>query len=271
MMIRWCPFFLLIVFAVLNCRAQDFVSVMDQSFVVHSAGNVFVNANSTTRNQVTVNFPARTMGYVYRVTAAKGNTGQGDKLIGLLKSMAPRQVVMEAALAQYALNYSDGGAVDVFAFNRVNDVNAFLRKQDGYWQPCWSNLGVISTCFATAQCLGPTVYFGFRNNNLAAPVNVQLEVVAIVDTSVRAAIASGYTIVNGANQGLTYLISTDRQNWERHSIIAGDTQTLNLSQSPVYIRVVTSLFNMVTYEIQPGRRYRIVWSNANKWDVIVDP
>jgi len=131
--------FLLVLFSIFcftTCRAQEFMSVMDQSFVVHSAGNVFVNTNSTTRNQISVAFPAGTTGYVYRVSAAKGNTGQGDKLIGLLKSIAPKQVVMEAALAQFALSYTDGGAVDVFAFNNIGDVNAFLRKQDNSWRCC---------------------------------------------------------------------------------------------------------------------------------------
>jgi hypothetical protein len=157
--------------------------------------------------------------------------------------------------------------VDVFAFNNTNDVNFFILKQDDSWRCCWYNMGVINTCFATAKCLGPTVYFGFRNNNLATPVNVHLEVVALVDTTSRAVSASGYTIANGANQGLSYLISTDQLNWQRYSIMAGDVQTLNLNQPKLYIRVVTSLFNMVTYELQPGRRYRIVMGNAGKWNV----
>jgi len=143
----------------LCCQAQVYQGVMDQSFVVHSAGNVFVNSNSTTRNQVTVAFPAGTVGYIYRVSAAKGNTAQGEQLLSLLKSVTPKQVVMEASLAQFALNYSDGGAVDVFAFNDVANVNPFLRKQEGYWQPCWNQLGVISTCFATSQCLARGLFW----------------------------------------------------------------------------------------------------------------
>jgi hypothetical protein len=60
---------------------------------------------------------------------------------------------------------------------------------------------------------------------------------------------------------MNYLISTDKLNWQRYSIMAGDVQTLNLDQAKLYISVVTSLFNMVTYEIQPGKRYRIVMGN----------
>jgi hypothetical protein len=268
-MIRKFLFLLLALLSFSICRGQEYISVMDQLFVVHSSGNVFVNTNSSTRNIITVPLPARTVGYIYRVAAAKGNTGQGDKLISLLKSVAPRQVVMEAALAEYVVNYSDGGAVDVFTFSDVANANYFLRKQDNSWRACWYNMGVINTCFATSQCLGAGVYFGFRNNNLAAPVNVHLEVVAIVDTSAQAA-AFGYTITNSVNQGINYLISTDNLNWQRYSIMAGDVQTLNLNQPKLYIRVVTRLFNMVTYEIQPGRRYRIIVNAAGKLDVTAD-
>lgn len=261
---------ILTIFVVLDCAAQEYVSVLDQSFVVHSSGNMFLNSNSSTRNVIPVPLPAKTLGYIYRVSSAKGNTGQGDKLMSLLKTVAPKQVVMEAALVQFALNYSDGGAVDLFAFSDVADANYFLRKQDNSWRVCWSSMGVINTCFATSQCLGNGVYFGFRNNNLATPVNVHLEVVAIVDTSSQAISATGYTITNGTNQGVSYLISADKLNWQRYSMMTGDVQSLTLNQTQLYIRVVNGFFNFVTYPIQPGRRYRIVYNTAGKLDVIAD-
>ncbi|OCX54280.1 hypothetical protein BEL04_08460 [Mucilaginibacter sp. PPCGB 2223] len=231
---------------------------------------MFVNSNSNTRNVIPVPLPARAIGYIYRVSAAKGNTGQGDKLISLLKTVAPKQVVMEATLLQFALNYSDGGAVDLFAFSNVADANYFLRKQDNSWRVCWSSMGVINTCFATSQCLGTGVYFGFRNNNLAAPVNVHLEVVAMVDTTRQAIATTGYTITNGTNQGVNYLISADKLNWQRYSMMTGDVQHLDLNQTQLYIRVVNGLFNFVTYPIQAGRRYRIILNTMGKLDVIAD-
>jgi hypothetical protein len=184
-----------------TCFAQQYVGVMDQLFTVHSAGNVFVNSNSSSRNVIEVSLPAGATGYVYRVSAAKRDAGGGDRLSKQLKGIAPRQLVMEAALAQFAIEQVDAAAVDVFAFNNTNDVNYFMHKQDNSWRCCWYNMGVINTCFATAKCLGPTVYLGFRNNNLATPVNVHLEVVAIVDTAIQAAVASGYTILMERTRG----------------------------------------------------------------------
>jgi len=115
------------------------------------------------------------------------------------------------------------------------------------------------------------VYFGFRNNNLAAPVNVHLEVVAIVDTAARAAVPVACTITNGTNQGANYLISTDQLHWQRYSLMAGDSRTLELDQTKRYIRVVSGLFDFRTYEIQPAKRYRLIVNTAGKLDVIIDP
>ena len=252
--------FIVLILGALNCRAQQFVSVMDQLFTVHSSGNVFVNNNSSSRNIIEVHLPAKTVGYVYRVSAKAKNslTGQNAQLFDLLKTIAPKQIVMEAALTQFAVQQTDGEAIDVFAFNTADDANIFLRKQDNFLRPCWYNLGVINTCFAKNTCLSPTIYFGFRNNNLATGINVHLEVVAVIDTSAK--IEYRYSISNGVNQNLYYLLSNDQVNWERHLVATGYTDNLSSGQSKLYIRLITSVTSMVTYEILPEQRYRIVWN-----------
>ncbi len=166
-----------------TCKAQTLVNVMDQSFTVHSAGNVFVNTNSSSRNVIEVQLPAKATGYIYRVASSKRGSGQGSSLSELLKGSGTSQLRMEASLAQYVVSQTDGQAVDIFAFDNTDDANSFLRKQDNNWQCCWRNLRVINICFATAKCLNPVLYFGFRNNNPATPINVHLEVVALVDNN----------------------------------------------------------------------------------------
>lgn len=252
----------------LHCNAQQFVPVMDQLFTVHSSGNLLVNSNSSSRNVIDIHLPDKTVGYIYRVSAKAKNSvsGSNNQLFELVKGIAPKQIVMEAAIAQFVVNQADGAAIDVFAFNTVADANGFLLKQDNVWRPCWYNLGVLNTCYARNTCISPTIYFGFRNNNLATGINVHLEVVAVVDTN--ATNTYGYTLSNGANQSLSYLLSSDQVNWERHSITAYDANTFNSTQSKLYIRLVTFVLNMVTYELLPGQRYRIVWNNIGRWDLV---
>jgi hypothetical protein len=263
---------LLLLFIMANCQAQRYVSVMTQLFTVHSPGNIFVNSNSSSRNIIQVDFPAGTTGYIYRISSTvKSNTNsQATQLFDLLKDVAPAQIVMEATLTQFAISQIDGAAVDAFAFSTADDANTFLRKQDNYLRYCWVNKGVISTTYATDKCLNPTIYFGFRNNNLTTGINVNLEIVAIVDTAANPNSVSAYTysIANGVDQSARYLISTDKVHWKSYDIRAGDLVNLTQDQPKVYLRLVTSLFNMVTYEIQPTQRYRIIWSNAKRWDLV---
>jgi len=114
----------------INCNAQQFVSVMDQVFTVHSSGNALVNSNSTSRNFVEVHFPAKTVGYVYRVSAQARSSvnGQSAQLLELLNTIAPKQIVMGTALTQFAIQQADGDGIDIFAFNNAGDVNNFLKK-----------------------------------------------------------------------------------------------------------------------------------------------
>ena len=163
----------------------ELVNVMNQYFTVHSSGNMLVNTNSNTRNIIEVQLPAKSIGYVYRVTTTeKAFDSAEHRLSDLLRGVASEKLVFEAELAEFTIDHADSGAIDVFAFNNDADANHFLLKQDTDWQSCWQHLGVISTCAATQKCLAANLYFGFRNNNIATPVNVHLEVVALVDSTV---------------------------------------------------------------------------------------
>ena len=260
---------LLGVLAFTTCDAQRYIGIMDQLFTVHSAGNVFVNTNSNSRNIIQVNFPVKTKGYIYRITTGSGNSaGQPEKLYQLLKSMVPPQVAMEASLAQFVINSTDSKAIDAYIFSNVYDSNNFLQKREGNWTACQQNSGVLSTCLASDQCISPTIYFGFRNNNLANPINVHLEVVAIVDTTSQIDFSYSYTVANGTTQAINYQISNDQTNWESYTVAQGYANTLKRDQQVIYIRLITTALNMVTYEIHPEQRYRIIWSNAGRWDLV---
>ena len=262
-------FCLLFLFIAFDTHAQQYVNVMDQLFTVHSAGNAFMNSNSNSRSFIQVDFPAKTTGYIYRISTSPKTVvnGQNAQLYELLKGVSPANIVMGASLAQFVINNSDGSAIDAYTFSNVYDVNNFIQKKEGNWTPCLQNAGVISACYASNKCLSPTMYFGFRNNNITTGLNIHLEIVALVDTASTAASYSyNYTIANGANQPLNYLISNDNIKWERFNVQQGYVSNIKRDQSVLHIRLVTSILNMVTYEIHPDDRYRIIW-NGNRWDL----
>ncbi|MDO3641278.1 hypothetical protein [Mucilaginibacter sp. L3T2-6] len=249
------------------CSAQQYQSLLDQSFIVHSAGNIFVNSNSNSRNIIQLDLPEKTSALVYRITTgAAATSSPPEKLFQLLKNVLPGQLSMEASLAQFVISNTDGKSIDHFIFSNVFDANAFLGKQDHSWTFCKQNSGIMSICQATQSCISPTIYFGFRNNNLATPVSVHLEVVAVIDTSKQANSVYSYNIANGTAQSVKYLISNDRVNWEELSLQPGYAHTLKRNQSKILIRLVTGISTVVTYEIHPEDRYKIVW-NAGRWDL----
>jgi len=258
----------LILFVSSSCLAQQIQSLVDQTFIVHSAGNVFVNSNSSSRNVVTIELPQKVKAFVYRITTgAAGNAAAPERLYQLLKGMLPTQLAVEASLAQFVINNTDSKSVDHFIFSNAYDANAFQQKRDESWTSCKQNPGILSICQASQSCISSTIYFGFRNNNLASPVSVHLEVIAVVDTSLTASNQYTYSIANGSTQPLNYLISNDQVNWEQLSLQQGYVHTLKKDRPAIYIRLVTNAYNMVTYEIHPEDRYKIVW-NGNRWDLL---
>lgn len=260
--------FILALFICSSCAAQQYQSLVDQSFIVHSGGNILVNTNSSSRNIVTIELPQKTKAFVYRITTGTaGNAAQPEKLYQLLKGLLPAQLAMEASLAQFLVNNTDSKSIDHFIFSNAYDANAFQQKRDGSWAYCKQNAGILSICQASQSCIGPVVYFGFRNNNFSNPVSVHLEIIAVVDTSATANSQYTYSIANGAPQPVNYLISNDQLNWEQLNLQQGYVHTLKKDRALIYIRLVTTANNIVTYEIHPEDRYKIVW-NVSRWDLV---
>lgn len=99
-------------------------------------------------------------------------------------------------------------------------------------------------------------------------LDVKLEIVALIDTSLKSDYKYSYTIDNAANQELKYLISTDNVNWQETSLRNGYQQTFTFEQKEIFFKIRTDNFKFSAYKLTPNERYRIFW-NANfaKWDL----
>ena len=249
----------------LSSRSQDLVQVTDETLTVNSTTAM----SGYTRNKTEVTLPEKTKAYIYRISIfPKGKTSVDNSLFDLLQQMGGAKVSLATSFAQFAIKNNDNSAVDAFIFNNTYDADNFFAKKDGNWNACKSLPNRVSCCFSTKDCIGRQIFFGFRNNNLMQGLDVKLEVVALIDTSLKSDYKYSYTIENAGNRELKYSISLDNVKWEETSLRNGYQQTFTFEKQEIYFRIRTDNFKLSSYKLTPNERYRIVWNtNLSKWDL----
>lgn len=182
--------------------------------------------------------------------------------------MGGANVSLSTSLAQFAIRNNDNTAVDAFIFNNTYDSENFYSKKDNNWSACKSMMNRVNCCFSTKECIGKEIFFGFRNNNIWQGLDVKLEIVALVDTSLKVDYKYSYTIDNGSGKELRYFLSIDNINWQETSLRNGYQQVFTVEQKVIFFKIKTDDFKFSMYKLIPNERYRIFWNrNLYKWDL----
>jgi len=249
-----------------NIAAQEVVQVTDETITVNSTTSV----SGYTRNTTKVTLPEKTIGYIYRLSVfSKGNASVGSSLLSLLQKMGGANISLASSFAQFAINNNDNNSVDAYIFTNTYDADNFYAKKDGNWNACKSMPNRASCCFATSDCMGKELFFGFRNNNIMKGLDVKLEIVAIVDASLKTDYKYSYTINNSTDKELKYSLSLDNVNWQQTSLRSGYQQIYSFEQKEIYFKIYTDNFKFVMYKLTPNERYKIIWNTiAGKWDIV---
>jgi len=250
----------------LNLSAQELVQVTDETLTVNSTTSITGNS----RNKTEVTLPEKTKAYIYRISIfPKGKGAVNNSLFDLLKQIGGANISIATSFAQFAIKNNDNASVDAFIFNNTYDADNFYSKKDGNWSACKSMTNRVSCCFSTNECMGRQIFFGFKNNNIMQGLDVKLEIVALIDTSLRSDYKYSYTIDNSANKELKYLISTDNLNWQETSLRDGYQKIYTFEQKEIYFKIKTDNFKFSAYKLTPNERYRIFWNTKlAKWDLM---
>lgn len=249
----------------ISASSQSFVNVLKETIVVNSVTSL----SGWSRNKVEIDFPKNTIGYVYRLTAFPRNkVSMVDALFDVLKNVPISEVKIDASIAKFVVDNSNGSAIDYYIFTNPDDANAFYKKENNNWSSCKSFPNVISTCRSENGCLNTTIYFGFRNNNLSEGLDVHLEVVAIVDESITASSQYGFKIENQAGKDINFELSLNGKNWSSYSLKANYYEDFTFNQEYAFFKIFTTDKGFVEYKIQSSEKYKIIW-NALKgiWDL----
>jgi hypothetical protein len=245
--------------------AQELVQVTDEVITVNSTSSL----TGYTRNKTEVILPEKTISYIYRISIfPKGKSDVDNSLFDLLKSMGSSKVSLTTSFAEFAIKNNDSEAIDAFIFNNTYDADNFYTKKDNNWSACKSMMNRVSCCFATKECIGNKIYFGFRNNNIRQGLDVKIEIVALVDKNSTAHYKYAYSINNDTNVELTYSISLDNQNWVEKTLRSGYLQNFSLEQKEIYFRISSANNKIINYKLTPNERYKIFWNIKNEyWDL----
>lgn len=245
--------------------SQELVQVTDETITVNSTSAI----NGYTRNKTEVIFPEKTIGYIYRISiTSKGANPVNNSLFGLLQNIGSTNISLASSFAKFAIQNNDNNAVDAFIFSNVYDADNFYSKKDQNWSACKSMPNRVNCCFATKECLGKQIYFGFRNNNIMQGLNVRIEIVALVDKASSSDYKYSYTINNSSGKELKYSLSLDGINWEETQLRNGYLQTHTIDKNEVYFKIFTDNLKFVTYKLTPNERYKIFLNSQGLWDLI---
>lgn len=248
-----------------NLYAQQLIQVTDETITVNSTTSLTGNS----RNKTEVALPEKTKAYIYRISIfPKGKSKVDNSLLDLLTEMGGANVSMAASFAQFAIKNNDNSSIDAFIFNNTFDADNFYNKKDGDWNACKTMTNRVSCCFSTKDCIGPKIFFGFKNNNIMQGLDVKLEIVALIDTSLKSDYQYSYTIRNSSNTEVKYMLSLDNINWKELSLRNDYNQTFTFHQEEIYFKIKTDSFKSSTYKLIPNERYRIFWNTSlAKWDL----
>lgn len=76
-----------------------------------------------------------------------------------------------------------------------------------------------------------------------------------------------YSIQNRNNIELIFQLSNDQKNWETFTIPSGEAREFKVYRFR-FIKIYTTDYNYVTYELRALKRYEIKWnSSTNRWDI----
>lgn len=264
MVLKKC-LFLLFATVTVNLSAQELVEVTNDVLTVNSRSAYGGN----TRNKADVVLPEKTIGYIYRISVfPKGHASVDDSLFDLLKLAGSTNISLVASFAKYAIRNNDSNSVDAFIFNNVYDADNFFSKNDTNWSACKTMTNRASCCFATTECMGQRIFFGFRNNNLRQGLDVKLEVVALVDKETTTTYKYTYAIKNATSIELEYSLSTDNINWKSTKLRSGYLQNFSLEHKEIYFKIDSTANKSVHYTLTPGERYQISWNIEKEcWDL----
>jgi len=243
---------------------QELVQIIDETFTVNSISAI----NGNTRNTTKITLPEKTKGYIYRISVTpKGSNALSNSLFDLLQTVGSTNISLASSFAKYTIQNGDNNSVDAFIFDNVFDADNFLSKKDLNWSACKMMLNRLSCCFASQDCIGRNVYFGFRNNNTMQGLNVRLEIVALVDQSLTANYKYSYPISNTTNKEVIYLISTDNINWEKIQLRSGYKFTHLIDAAELFIKINTERKSVV-YKLTPDERYKVYWNIKGYLDLM---
>lgn len=249
----------------LNTFSQKLVNVVGETITVNSVSSL----SGWSRNKIEVPLPENTTGYIYRITSfPKNNVNITDGLFSVLKSIPLAEIKIGASLAEYAINNSNGSAIDYFIFTNIEDLNAFYKKDNANWSSCKSFPNVINVCRTSNECLNRTIYFGFRNNNITEGLDVHIEVVAIQDENKSSFSNYGFKILNEATVTANFELSLDGSTWESYSLKPNYVEEFTFTKPAAVFKITTTGKGTVEYKINSNERYKIAW-NVNKgiWDL----
>lgn len=255
----------LILLNISGSNAQQLVQVSDEVITVNSSTSL----TGYTRNKTEVLLPEKTIGYVYRISVfPKGSVSVGTTLFDLLDAVGGTNISLASSFARFAITNNDSNSIDAFIFNNTYDADNFFSKNDGNWSSCKSLMNRGSCCFATKECLGNKIYFGFRNNNIAQGLDVKIEIVALVDINSTSIYKYSYSINNKTNIELKYFVSLDNVNWQENTLRSGYLQNFSFSQREIYFKIVSNNFNTKAYKLAADERYQLFWNDKELcWDL----
>lgn len=258
-------FFLLSFFLInISLNSQELIKVFDETLTVNSKSNYGGNSH----NLAEVILPKKTTAIIYRISIFDKGTGLFDtELIELLKQVGGAKISLATTFAEFGVKSNDNEAVDIHLFNNIYDATDFHHKKEG-WSACKSQLNRTNCCVKTSEFLTNRIFFGFKNNNYMQGLDVRLEVVAILDTSLKYDYKYTYQITNGANKELNFLISFDGQNWENATLRNGYIMPINTEKNPIFFKINTDETKKSEYRLQPNERFKIIFNeHMLKWDL----
>lgn len=257
-------FFLILITINFTLNCQELVKVFDETLTVNSKSNY----GGSSHNIAEVKLPPKTKEIIYRVSIFDKGTGIFDsELIELLKQVGGPKVALATAFTEYGVKSNDNEAVDIHIFNNVYDATDFQNKKAG-WVTCKSQTNRTNCCVKTKDFLTERMFFGFKNNNYMQGLDVRLEVVAIIDTSLKYDYKYTFQILNDANKELNFNISKDGVNWENATLRNGYLMPINTESKDLFFRIQTDEFKKSEYRLQPNERFKIILNEqAQKWDL----
>lgn len=256
---------LTIVFFLFFCHyssAYKLVNVLKETITVNSTSSL----SGSSRNYSEISLPAGTVSYIYRISVFKRNkVSVSNSLFGVLSEIPiPNLYKAGVDLSKYAIENSNGHAIDVFTFTNQNDASQFYNKTDreengDKIESCERLLNIVSTCREELMYINRNIWFGFRNNNMTEGLDVCLEVIAIVDEQMnsKGKYNYGFLITSKLDKEVTFFISDDNINWKKVTLSPKYRNNYVFQKTKIYVKVGTKGKGEIVKEISYNNKYSL--------------